>query len=270
MRLILGDCAEKLKELESESIDMVLTSPPYDDMDENFNSMPKNGLRRYKGYSWDFKTIAQELFRAMKKGGVLVWVVNDPTIKGSESLVSSLQKIYFRKVGFNIHDTMIYEKTGCAMPSPNRYLASFEYMLVLSKEKPKAHNLIEDRKNRFPERWGGGRKVRNKDGTWSYRNRYVAKEYGRRFNVWRYNNGGQGYGHSDGLANLHPATFPEKLAEDHILSWSNPNDVVLDPMMGSGTTGKIAVKNGRDFIGIEISEEYLKIAEERIKLASPK
>jgi len=131
--------------------------------------------------------------------------------------------------------------------------------------KNATYNLIEDRKNRFPERWGKGRKVRNKDGSFSYRDNYKSKKFGRRFNIWKYNNGGQGYGCSDNFGQMHPATFPEKLAQDHILSWSNEGDVVLDPFIGSGTTAKMALLNNRHFIGFELSEEYCKIANERIR-----
>lgn len=150
------------------------------------------------------------------------------------------------------------------MPSPNRYLSNFEYMFVFSKGKPKTVNLLCDRKNRFPTRWGGGRKVRNKDGSWSYRKNYEAKEYGRRFNIWQYNNGGQGYGHSDSWAHKHPATFPEALAADHIYSWTNPFDLVFDPLAGSGTTLKMAKKMNRYFFGSEVCKEYVDIIKKRL------
>ena len=258
IELIQGDCIEKMKDIPEGSVDLTVTSPPYDN------------LRTYNGNNeqWNedvWKAVIKDLFRVTKDGGVVVWVVGDATIKGSETGTSFKQALWAKDCGFNLHDTMIYEKTGCAMPS-NRYLASFEYMFVLTKGKPLTQNFIEDRKNRFPERWGKGRKVRNKDGSWSYRENYKAKEYGRRFNIWRYNNGGQGYGHPDSpeLASKHPATFPLNLAHDHIISWSNEGDTILDPFMGSGTTG-VACKNlNRNFIGIELDSDYFKIAETRI------
>ena len=245
-----------MKTLADKSVDMVLTSPPYD------NLRTYNGSLDWGEHIW--KPVIQELFRVVKDGGVVVWVVGDATIKGSETGTSFKQALYFKEVGFNLHDTMIYQKTGCAMPSPNRYLANYEYMFVLSKEKPKTYNLIEDRKNRFPARWGKGRKVRNKDGTWSYRENYKAKEYGRRFNIWQYNNGGQGYGSSDEYAQKHPATFPEKLAHDHIISWSNEGDTILDPFAGSGTVGKMAKQLNRNFILIEKEQEYIDIIHKRL------
>ena len=252
-KIIYGNCLEIMKYISDGYINLTVTSPPY------------GNLRTYKGYKFNFKRIAKELYRVTKQGGVVVWVVNDETVNGSETGTSFKQALYFRDIGFRLHDTMIYQKTGCSMPSPNRYLSNFEYMFIFSKGKLKTYNLIEDRKNRFLERWGKGRKVRNKDGTWSYRDNYKAKEYGRRFNIWKYNNGGQGYGHSDKLAQKHPATFPEQLAQDHIISWSNKGDIVLDPMCGSGTTCKMAKKLGRRYIGIDISEEYCKIAKRRLK-----
>jgi site-specific DNA-methyltransferase (adenine-specific) len=205
-----------------------------------------------------------------KPGGVVVWVVGDATIKGSETGTSFRQALYFMQRGFFLHDTMIYQKTGCAMPAKNRYLSNFEYMFVFSKGKPKTYNLICDRKNRFPERWGKGRKVRRPDGSWSFRENYVAKEFGRRFNVWKYNNGGQGYGSSDSFAYKHPATFPEALANDHILSWSNEGDTVLDCFVGSGTTPKMAKLLNRHYIGIDISAEYVALAEQRLDETSIK
>jgi DNA modification methylase len=242
---------ETMAKMPDNFIDLTVTSPPYD------------GLRKYNGYSFQFEDIAKELYRVTKQGGVVVWVVGDATINGSESGTSFKQALYFMECGFNLHDTMIYEKTGCSMPSNARYLSSFEFMFVLSKGRPTSINLIEDRKNRFPDRWGGGRKVRNQDGTWSYRDKYEGKGYGRRFNIWRYNNGGQGYGSGDNVS-FHPATFPEDLAKDHIYSWSNEGDIIYDPFMGSGTTAKMAHLQKRKWIGSEVSSEYCQLAEKRI------
>lgn len=255
MQLILGDCVERMKELASESVDMVLTSPPYDNM------------RIYNGYHFDFEQIAAQIYRVLKNSGVNVWIVKDSVLKGNRSLNSFRQALFFQSIGFNVYDTMIYEKASATLPHTRRYRDAFEYMFIFSKGQPKTVNLLSDRKNR----WGGtlnwGRKtVRETDGKLTERRRIPVKEYGIRYNIWRYNTG-KNHSASDTIAYKHPAIFPEKLAEDHILSWSNEGDIILDPMMGSGTTGKMAIKNGRDFIGIEISEEYLKIAEERIKLA---
>ncbi|TVM02306.1 MAG: site-specific DNA-methyltransferase [Candidatus Brocadia sp. WS118] len=251
-KLLLGDCAVRMKELESESVDLVVTSPPYD------------SIRNYNGYKFDFETIGNELFRLLKKGGIIVWVVKDSINKGNRSLTSFKQALFFQSIGLIVYDIIIYEKASATLPHPRRYRDAHEFMFIFSKGRPKTVNLLSDRKNR----WGGttnwGQKtVRETDGKLTKRKSQIVKEYGVRYNIWRYNTGKR-HSASDDLAFKHPAIFPEKLAEDHILSWSNPDDLVLDPMMGSGTTGKTAVKNGRNFIGIEISEEYLKIAEERI------
>lgn len=244
-----------LRELPDSCIDLTVTSPPYDN------------LRTYNGFTWDAEALITELYRVTKSGGVVVWIVNDATVKGSETGTSFRQALAFMAAGFNLHDTMIYEKAGCALPSPNRYLQCFEYMFVFSKGKPKTYNLICDRKNRF-ERWGKTKKVRERDGSFSLRETKPFQEYGRRYNIWRYVPGGQGNSAEESGAFKHPAVFPERLAADHIISWSNPGDVVLDPFMGSGTTAKMALLNGRNYIGFEISAEYCQLAERRVEAAA--
>ena len=247
------DCLLGLKELPENSIDMVLTSPPYDN------------LRDYNNYSFDFEHIAEELYRILKPGGVVVWIVGDATIKGSETGTSFKQALYFKKIGFNLHDTMIWEKDSISFPERNRYSQIFEYMFVFSKGKPKTFNCIKDRKNK----WYNGKKhikghYRTKDGEQVRHNREnLLQEYGARFNIWRIATGCN-KSTLDKIAFKHPAIFPEKLAEDHILSWSNPGDIVLDPFIGSGTTAKMALKNGRFYIGYEVSPEYCDITAERL------
>jgi DNA modification methylase len=236
------NCLATMLKMENDFIDLTVTSPPYDD------------LRQYNGYHFPFEDIAKELFRVTKKGGVVVWVVNDGTVKGSETGTSFKQALYFKECGFNIHDTMIYEKSGMAYPDSNRYHQVFEYMFILSKGAPKTVNLIKDRENKFVGTMGG-----NKRGGLCKR-----EKYGARFNVWRYANG-RDNSSKDRIAFQHPAIFPESLAHDHIISWSNEGDLVYDPFMGSGTTGKMAVKTNRNWIGSEISSDYCKIARQRIK-----
>ena len=228
-------------------VDLTVTSPPYDN------------LRTYNGYSFDFKAVAKELYRVTKQGGVVVWVVGDATIKGSETGTSFKQALYFKDIGFNLHDTMIYEKNGFRFPFPNRYHQTFEYMFIFSKGSPKTFNAIKDRKNIHTNRAGKNMK-RERDGTKTYRKSFTPEEYGKRYNVWRYNIGGK-------KEHNHPAVFPEKLAEDHILSWSNEGDLVYDPFMGSGTTAKMSILNNRNWIGSEISSEYCEIIEEQVKKA---
>jgi len=244
VKLYLGDCAKVLATFPDACIDLTVTSPPYDN------------LRTYNGYVFDFETIAQQLFRVTKPGGVVVWVVCDATVNGSETGTSFRQALFFKECGFNLHDTMIYEKIGISYPDKTRYQQAFEYMFVFSKGKPKSINLIM-RQNKLTGIKLFG-KDRQADGSMRKKSGYGKKvrDFSVRWNVWRDM-------HNNRFTN-HPAPFPEKLAEGHILSWSNEGDTVLDPMMGSGTTGKMAVKYDRDFIGIEISDEYLKIAEKRI------
>ena len=242
-KLYHGNAKDVMPELEQ--VDMTLTSPPYDN------------LRDYEGYEFDFEGIAKGLYRITKPGGVVVWVVGDETKNGSESGTSFRQALYFKELGFNLHDTMIYQKTGFANPSNNRYHQIFEYMFVFSLGSPKSFNPIIDRKNRYSK--AGGRCKRQKTGeTKGGIGGQPLKFYGQRYNIWEII--------SVGKANTkHPATFPEALPYDHICSWSNEGDTILDPMAGSGITLKMAEKLGRKWIGIEISEKYCEIAAKRIE-----
>jgi site-specific DNA-methyltransferase (adenine-specific) len=247
--LKLGDCLELMKSLPSQSIDLTVTSPPYDN------------LRTYNGYSFDFEGIAKELYRVTKDGGVVVWVVGDATVKGSETGTSFKQALYFKEIGFNLHDTMIWNKgTFTAVGAlTSRYAPVFEYMFVLSKKQPKTFNPIKDRKNKTFGRSKTGT-FRQEDGTTkplSSVGKPIAK-YGQRFNIWDVS------AEKSNSNRLHPAMFPESLAHDHIVSWSNESDTVLDCFLGSGTTGKVAKQLNRKFVGIEISPEYLEIARKRI------
>ena len=247
---------ETMSRMPDNFIDLTVTSPPYDN------------LRTYKGYSFDFESVAKELFRVTKKGGVVVWVVGDATVKGSETGTSFKQALYFKEIGFNLHDTMIFDKDSFQIPNHNRYWSCFEYMFIFSKGKIKTHNMIADRKNSQAGKKVSSKTIRNLDGTTSKRNHVVISEYGKRKNIWQYSTG-YGKGTTDKFAYMHPAMFPEKLSEDHIISWSNPNDLIYDPFMGSGTTAKMALINGRSFIGSEISAEYCDIANKRIAEFTP-
>ena len=254
INLINDDCLNAMNSIEDNFIDLVITSPPYDNIRDYNNSSEWN---------FDiFKKIANQLIRILKKGGVIVWIVNDATIKGSETGTSFKQALYFKEIGLNLHDTMIWKKESNPFTHKNRYINIFEYMFVFSKEKLKTTNLIKDRKNKY-----GGTKVhgtqREKDGSLRPPTRIgkEIKEYGSRFNVWEINTEKQN-------KTKHPAVFPIKLVQDHIISWSNENDTILDCFMGSGTTGVACKNTNRDFIGIEIDNEYFKIAENRINSAS--
>jgi len=243
-KIYQGDCLEVMKTFEDKCIDLVVTSPPYDN------------LRDYEGYTFDFEGIAKELYRVVKDGGVVVWVVGDATIKGSETGTSFKQALYFKEIGFNLHDTMIWEKSSFNHdPRRGRYKQYFEYMFILTKGKPKTYNEIKD----VPIK-NAGKMVKSSKRLPSGEIRdfgYIKMgDFQARSNIWKVN--------QQTKSNGHPAVFPEKLAEDHILSWSNEGDIILDPMAGSGTTLKMAKLNNRNYIGIEIAEDYCAIAEERL------
>lgn len=255
LRLILGDCSEKTESLESESVDLIVTSPPYDD------------LREYGGHSWDFDRLSVQMFRVLKPGGVVVWIVQDATRDGSRTLSSMRQAIGFRDVGFLMHDVMIWSKDGfTAVGSFKvRYPCTWEYMFVLSKGKPKTFNPICDRRNLSAgSRKKAGQMVRQSDGTVVRKLHERAfdaiREFGIRFNVWNVSSV-KGNREEGG----HPAPFPKSLVVDHVVCWSNSGDVVLDPFMGSGTTGVACVETGRRFVGIEIEQKYFEHALNRVR-----
>lgn len=251
-KIICGDNCDVMRQIPSESIDLVVTSPPYDD------------LRTYGGHSWDFYGVAWNLKRLLKPGGVIVWVVADATKNGSETGTSMRQALHFQSIGLNLHDTMIYQKKGVGACGSNlAYWQQWEYVFVLSKGKPNTVNRIADVKNVTA---GTKRQPSPKTeaiGSRTVRHVTIA-EYGIRTNVWQYNTGM--LDKSDKSA--HPAMFPESLARDHILSWSNEGDVVLDPFSGSGTTAKMAKATNRKYIGIEINQEYCDIAHQRLELVT--
>lgn len=241
-----------MQQMPDECVDLVVTSPPYDN------------LRNYKGYEFDFFAIARQLVRVLKQGGVIVWVVADETKNGSESGTSFKQALYFMAKGLYLHDTMIYRATK-PPANDNRYQQAFEYMFIFSKGSPKTVNLLIDKKNN----WAGSknfgvRTQRDANGNLKQGKQSVVPEYSRRLNIWEYSTG-KGYSASDNLAHKHPAIFPEDLARDHILTWSNPGDLVMDCFSGSGTTLKMAKILERPYLGFDISSEYVELAQRRLE-----
>lgn len=234
MTLFNEDCLITMGRMQNNSIPFVITSPPYDN------------LRTYNGYFFDFHKISSELARVIKPGGVIVWVVGDQTINGSESGTSFRQALRFMELGLNLHDTMIYEKNSSTFPARadgNRYTQIYEYMFVFSKGKPTA-KLICDKQNK----WAGFKDYSGKLKT-------PVPEYSPRTNIWRYVTSKNSTGH--------PAPFPLQLVKDHIETWTNEGDLVYDPFMGSGTTGVACEQMNRPWVGSEISDDYCEIIKNR-------
>ena len=240
-----------MKNFPENTVDLTVTSPPYDN------------LRTYKGYSFRFEEITKELFRITKEGGIVVWVVGDATIKGSETGTSFKHALQFMESGFNLHDTMIFRKRN---PIPQiyrkRYNNEFEYMFVFSKGVVKTHNPIKvDCLHAGLKLNGTTYKNYSKGEQKREKMAKPVKKQKIKGNIWSYV---VGKNKEDQEAKGHPAPFPCKLVEDHIISWTNPEDLVLDPMCGSGTTCKVAKNNGRNFIGIDTSFEYCEMARKRL------
>ena len=254
-RIIQGDVLDGLRTVKSSSIDCVVTSPPYD----NARTYQQENL------SWNFESVAKELYRVLVPGGVLCWNVNDMVIDGSETLTHARQGIYFVDVcGFYLHDTMIYEKSNFSHPEKVRYHQAFEYILILSKGTPRVFNPIKDKKNATAGHIGnlGINTFTERDGSKSVRSKKVTAEYGMRLNIWKGNTRGQ----EDMCVELkHPAMMPKWLARDLILSWSNPSDTILDPFAGSGTTGIMAETTNRNSVLIEINPEYIEMIHQQMR-----
>ena len=251
--IIEGNCVEVMKSFDENSIDLTVTSPPYDN------------LRTYKGYVFPFKEIAEQLYRVTKPGGIVVWVVADATIKGSETGTSFKQALHFKEIGFNLHDTMIFQKTN---PIPQiyrkRYNNIFEYMFVFSKGEVKTHNAIKvDCSHAGLQLNGTTYKNYSKGEQKREKMAKPVKKKKIKGNIWEYVVGKKA---EDQEAKGHPAPFPCALARDHINSWTNEGDVVLDPMNGSGTTCISALQLNRKYIGIDMSHEYCEMARERIAI----
>lgn len=258
--LMFGDCLERMKEIPDSSIDLTVTSPPYD------NLRTYNGNNSLWGES-AWKSVIEDLYRVTSSGGVVVWIVGDATVKGSETGTSFKQALWAMECGFHLHDTMIYMKDN---PPPtggkNRYYQAFEYMFVFSKGAPKTFNpIVTERRNKWNDkRTKRVRPVtRNKAGYFTEKEITVNTGMVRLQNVWSYV---VSFGSvaEEKEAHKHPAIYPESLVRDHVISWSNEGDIILDPFMGSGTTGKMARLSNRHFIGIEMDGEYFEIAKQRI------
>jgi site-specific DNA-methyltransferase (adenine-specific) len=247
------DCVEFMKSMDEGCVDLTVTSPPYDN------------LRNYKGYSFDFENIVEGLYRVTKNGGIVVWVVGDKIKNGDRSLTSFRQALFFQESGFNAHDVMIYRKKNTPFMRSNAYTNCYEFMLVFSKGKPNTFNPIMEKTVRQ-----GLEMMPFNKGPEAVNQKTLKelKPEKTRTNIWEYAVG-LGGTTSDREAFGHPAVFPEKLAEDHILSWTNWGDIVFDPMCGSGTTCKMAKRHGRIYIGADISEEYVEIARSRVEKCLP-
>ena len=230
------------------TVDLTVTSPPYDD------------LRDYKGYIFPFEEIAKGLLRVTKAGGIVVWVVADRIVKGNRSMTSFRQALFFQDIGFNVHDVMIYKKKNTPFMRSNAYTNCYEFMFVFSKGSPNTFNPIQE-----PTVRKGMEKMPANKGADGINKKVLSKlnEFKSRNNIWEYAVG-LGGTTRDKVAFKHPAVFPEKLAHDHIMSWTNEGDLVFDPMAGSGTTLKMAKISNRKYFGCDISTEYVEIARERL------
>lgn len=250
--LQLGDCLEGMRQIDSNAVDLTVTSPPYD------------AMRDYGGHEWDFAEIATELFRITKPGGIVAWNVQNQIIGGQESLSAERQRLYFCDAcGFRPHST-IYVLTTAAFrkPSKARYADTVQLVYIFSKGTPKTINILKDRKNKTAGasvRYG----TRKKDGSRRYGNLKITPDLGYRTNAWYIKQCVQPHA-SNKFIHEHPALMPEPLAQDLVLSFSNPMELVLDPFAGAGTTARAAILSGRQYVGFEVHKPYYELAMKNI------
>ena len=239
-QVVCSDNVAVLSSLPAESVDLFVTSPPYDN------------LRKYGGQPWDFKALAGEMTRTLKVGGVIVWNVSDSVVNGSESLTSMRQAIHFHDVlGLRVHDTQIYLKNSYVPKNHNRYEQAWEYLFVFTKGKPKTFNpILVPCVTAGSRRWRGAEK--QNEATYSMKrvNKHTTvKTHKIHPNVFAYDVG-------KNAKTTHNAPFPIELARDAVISWSNVGDFVVDPFVGSGTTVVAAKQLNRHFLGIDIHKPY--------------
>ncbi len=260
-QIFCGDNLELIKNIDDNQIQLTVTSPPY------------GTIRDYSGFSWDFENLVKELYRVTSPGGTICWIVSDQYIKGSRSLESMKQALYFKEVcGFTMHDHMIYQKSGFNFPANNRYHQVWENIFVLTKGKIKTFNPIKDKKNTYPGQKAHGRHRGANENDYKDMSKIViakpAEEYGKRYNVWYVKVGG-GHVATNKIAHRHSAIFPESLCGDLIKSFSNESDLVFDCFSGSGTTPYMARELKRNYIGLEISKDYYNLSLERMNTNIP-
>lgn len=251
-QVICCDCLEGMRGLPGECIPLTLTSPPY------------GGIRTYDGHDeWDFMAVARELHRITVEGGVVVWVVQEQIIDGSESGETSRQRLAFADIGFRIHHTMVMARSSGFQTSKIRYGRPLEYAFILSKGRPRHFSPIRDKRNKCAGETRN-KTNRNPDGSLVRAGRWTTRPFGVRGPVWPYHTG-KHHNAEEGYAHDHPALMPERMAEDHILSWSKVGELVFDPFAGAGTTLKMARLNFRRYLGFEANREYVEIARRRLR-----
>ena len=254
--ILRTDCLEGMKLLPDNSIVLTVTSPPYDDIRTCFAPFPMP----------KFEQVVNELLRITKPGGVVVWVIQEQIKDGSQTGTSSEQRLYFRKIGFTLFDRLIMARHGLRVPVKRRYGLPLEEAFILSKGEPTTVNLWRDKPNKTSGQTKSAHR-RLPNGEKEERvQKWIIAAYGRRPNVWRYANGLH-VAEEKWVREKHPALMPEKMAEDLILCYCKPDDLVFDPFCGLATTCKMALLNHRRYLGMEIDQKYHRLAERRMKLA---
>ena len=247
------DCVEGIKKLPDESIDLMITSPPYD------------GIRKYNGFNYDLHATGKEIYRVLKDGGIAVMVIQDQTKNFGKTLTSFKMIIdWCDNIGFKLFETVIYKKHGGEGAWwTKRFRVDHEYMPIFLKgERPQYFNKEH---LKIPSKHGGktmtGCATRLTNGKTLKSKKVTINLMKCRGTLWNYTTCGDG----SRLKHQHPATFPNKIPFDFIECFCPKKGVVIDPFIGSGTTALAAIELERNYIGFDISKEYCDLAKKRIK-----
>lgn len=260
--IILGDCKEKLKELESNSVDLIITSPPYADQ----RSSTYGGIKPDKYVQW-FLPISEELLRVLKPTGTFILNIKERVVNGERHTYVLELILEMRRQGWLwTEEFMWHKKNSYPGKWPNRFRDSWERLLQFNKTKK--FNMHQEAVMVPTGDWAKGR-LKNLSAIDKTRDESkVGSGFGKRIANWL--NRGKAYptnvlhmATECGNKN-HSATFPEALPKWFIKLFTKEGDYVLDPFLGSGTTCIVAQRMYRNSIGIEILKEYYEISKSRI------
>jgi site-specific DNA-methyltransferase (adenine-specific) len=254
IRLFLGDAAKELKKIDNESVDLIVTSPPYADQ----RKQTYGGIQPDEYVEW-FMPIAAELQRVLKPTGTFMLNIKERVVAGERHTYVLELIIAMRQQGWLWTEEMIWHKKNCYPGKwPNRFRDAWERLLQFNKQKN--FNMYQDTVMVPTGDWA---KSRLKNLSYTDRTRdesKVGSGFGKKIENWI----GRSMAYPTNVMHMatecgnksHSAAFPEALPEHFINLFTREGDTVLDPFMGSGTTIVVAERMARNAIGVEILREY--------------
>jgi site-specific DNA-methyltransferase (adenine-specific) len=261
--VILGDCLEMLKKIPDNHVDLIVTSPPYSDQ----RNSTYGGIKADKYVEW-FLPITAELLRVLKPTGTFILNIKEKVSDGERHTYILELILEMRKQGWLWTEEFIWHKRNCYPGKwPNRFRDAWERLLQFNKDKK--FNMYQENVMVPVGDWAKTR-LKNLSETDKTRDTSkVGSGFGKNISNWI----GRDMAYPSNVLHLatessnkkHSATFPKELPRWFIKLFTKPGDIVLDPFLGSGTTGVVAKEMARNSIGIEILKEYYDIAKENIE-----